>query len=138
VKLAAALAILAAAGAITLGVVSIISSHDTSPDEIEACVEDAGGNVILGQEGLAFARTDIERGSLRRTREYRLGDDRGVLMEGDGYRVLVVGIAGGPSLAGPACPCGCTPTPRASRRWPRSATRCAGSSTAARDASSTE
>jgi hypothetical protein len=104
VKLAAALAILAAAGAITLGVVSIISSHDTSPDEIEACVEDAGGNVILGQEGLAFARTDIERGSLRRTREYRLGDDRGVLMEGDGYRVLVVGIAGGPSLAGAGLP----------------------------------
>lgn len=103
-KLAAALAILAAAGAITLGVVSIISSHDTSPDKIEACVEDAGGNVILGQEGLAFARTDIERGSLRRTREYRLGDDRGVLMEGDGYRVLVVGIAGGPSLAGPGLP----------------------------------
>jgi hypothetical protein len=104
VKLAAALAILAAAGAITVGVLGIISSHDTSPDEVESCVKDAGGNVILGQEGLAFARTDIERGTLRRAREYRLGDDRGVLLEGDGYRVLVVGIASGPSLAGSGLP----------------------------------
>ena len=103
-KLAAALAMLAAAGAIALGVVSIVSNHDTPPDEIEACVEDAGGNVILGQEGLTFARQDIERGALRRVREYDLGDDRGLLLGGHGYRVLVVGIHGGPSLSGPDLP----------------------------------
>jgi hypothetical protein len=100
VKLAAVVAVLAAAGAIALAVASVVGSHDTPPDEIEACVEDAGANVILGQEGLAFARDDIERGTLRRTREYDLGDDRGLLLEGDGYRVLVVGITGGPSLSG--------------------------------------
>jgi hypothetical protein len=100
VKAAAALAVLAVAGALTLAILGIVSTHDTPPDEIEACVEDAGGNVILGQEGLTFARGDIERGELRRAGEYRLGDDRGVLLEGDGYRVLVVGVRGGPSLAG--------------------------------------
>jgi hypothetical protein len=100
VKLAVLLAVLAAAGAITLAVVSVIGSHDTAPDEIEACVQDAGGSVILGPEGLLFARGDIERGAVRRTREYNVGDDRAVLLEGDGYRVLVVGIAGGPPLEG--------------------------------------
>jgi hypothetical protein len=100
VKLAAAAAVLAVAGALTLAILGIVSSHDTPPDEIEACVEDAGASVILGQEGLTFARGDIEHGRLRRAREYRLGDDRGVLLQGDGYRVLVVGVRGGPSLAG--------------------------------------
>ena len=99
-KLAALLVVLAAAGALTLAVVSIIGSHDTAPDEIEACVQDAGASVILGPEGLTFARGDIERGAVRRAREYDLGDDRAVLLEGDGYRVLVVGIVGGPSLDG--------------------------------------
>ena len=100
-KLAGFVAILAAAGAVALAIVSIVANHDTPPDEIEACVEDAGGNVILGQEGLAFAREDIQRGALRRVRDYRLGDDRGLLLGGHGYRVLVVGISGGPSLTGP-------------------------------------
>ena len=103
-KLAAVVAVLAAAGAIALAVVSIVASHDTPPDEIEACVEDAGGKVILGQEGLTFARDDIQRGGLRRVREYHLGDDRGLLLGGDGYRVLVVGISGGPSLSGSDLP----------------------------------
>ena len=103
-KFAAALAILAAAGAIALAALSIVANHDTPPDEIEACVEDAGGSVILGQEGLSFARDDIQRGALRRVREYRLGDDRGLLLGGHGYRVLVVGISGGPSLRGANLP----------------------------------
>jgi len=101
-----AIALLAGAAllAIGLGVASFISSHDTPPDEVEACVEDLGGSVILGQEGLAFARADIERGRLRVTRRYRLDDDRALLLTGGDYRVLVVGVPGGPPLGGADLP----------------------------------
>jgi hypothetical protein len=99
-RLAAALAAAVALTAVAVAVVAIVRSHDASPDDVEACVRAAGGRVILGQEGLAFARGDIERGLLRRVRSYRLGDDRAVLLRGAGYGVLVVGIPGGPSLRG--------------------------------------
>jgi hypothetical protein len=101
VKLGAVVAVLAAAAALAMVIVAVVSTHDTPPDEIESCVQDAGASVVLGQEGLTFARADIERGALRRLREYDLGDDRGLLLGARGYRVLVVGVAGGPSLSGP-------------------------------------
>jgi hypothetical protein len=97
-RLAAALAAVVALGALAAGVVAVVGSHDTAPDDVEACVRDAGGRVIEGREGLAFARADIERGLLRRVRSYRLGDDRAVLLRGARYAVLVVGIPGGPPL----------------------------------------
>jgi hypothetical protein len=101
-----ALALVAAAAllALGLGVASFIAVHDTPPDEVEACVEDLGGSVILGQEGLAFARQDIERSRLRTVRRYRLDDDRALLLQGRGYRVLVVGVPGGPPLGGADLP----------------------------------
>jgi hypothetical protein len=96
-----ALALVAGAAllALGLGVASFIAVHDTPPDEVEACVEDLGGSVIGGQEGL-----DIERSRLRTVRRYRLDDDRALLLQGRGYRVLVVGVPGGPSLAGADLP----------------------------------
>ena len=99
-----ALLAVAALLALGLGVASFVGSHDTPPDEVEACVEDLGASVILGQEGLAFARDDIERGRLRVTRRYRLDDDRALLLAGSGYRVLVVGVPGGPPLGGADLP----------------------------------
>jgi hypothetical protein len=101
-----AFALLAGAAllALGLGVASFVGSHDTPPDEVEACVEELGGKVILGREGLAFARGDIERGRLRVTRRYRLDDDRALLLAGGDYRVLVVGVPGGPSLGGADLP----------------------------------
>ena len=101
---ALALAAASALLALGLGVASFIGSHDTPPDEVEACVEDLGGSVILGQEGLAFAREDIARDRLRTVRRYRLDDDRALLLEGRGYRVLVVGVPGGPPLSGADLP----------------------------------
>ncbi len=97
-RLAAALVAVVVLGALAAAVVAVVRSHDTAPDDVEACVRDAGGRVVEGQEGLAFARADIERGVLRRVRSYRLGGDRAVLLRGAGYGVLVVGIPGGPPL----------------------------------------
>ncbi len=99
-RLAAALAAVVGLAALAAGVVAVVRSHDTAPDDVEACVRDAGGRVVEGQEGLAFARSDIERGRLRRVRAYRLGADRAVLLRGAGYGVLVVGIPEGPPLGG--------------------------------------
>ena len=98
--LAAALAGAVALAAIAVAVIAVVRSHDTPPDEIRGCVRDAGGRVITGREGLAFARDDIERGRIRRVRDYRVHDDRAVLLAGRGYRVLVVGIPSGPRLTG--------------------------------------
>jgi hypothetical protein len=104
VRWAFALVAGAALLALGLGVASFVGSHDTPPDEVEACVEDLGGSVIQGREGLAFARDDIERGRLRVTGRYRLDDDRALLLAGGDYRVLVVGVPGGPPLGGADLP----------------------------------
>jgi hypothetical protein len=93
----AALALVAvAAGAVW----ALTRSHDTPPDDIAACATDKGARRVRGEEGLTFAREDLRAGTLRPLRRYDLGDDAAVLLQGTGYRVLVVGIQGGPPLTG--------------------------------------
>lgn len=97
---AAALAALALAGMLAAAIFAITRSHDTPPDEVEACAVEDGAHRARGEEGLRFIREDVRAGTLRPVRRYRLGDDRAVLLEGTGSRVLVIGIPGGPSLRG--------------------------------------
>jgi hypothetical protein len=104
VRWAALLLVVVATGAVAGVVFAIVRSHDTPPDEIRACATRRGARVARGEEGLRFAREDIRAGTLRVARRYRLHDDRAVLLQGSGYRVLVVGTAKGPSLDAPDLP----------------------------------
>jgi hypothetical protein len=97
---AALLLAVVAAGVIAGGVFAFVRSHDTAPDEVDACATAQGANVARGEEGLVFAREDIRAGTLRVARRYRLHADRGVLLRGSGYRILVIGTPGGPRLSG--------------------------------------
>jgi hypothetical protein len=94
------LAAVAVAAIVAGGVWAVTRSHDTPPRDIATCAVAKGAHRVRGEEGLAFAREDIRDGTLRPVRRYRLGDDRGVLLRGSGYRVLVVGTPRGPSLQG--------------------------------------
>lgn len=95
---------LVAAGAIAAGVWAIVRSHDTPPDRVTACATERGARIALGEEGLGFAREDIADGRIRIVRRYRLDDDAGVLLAGDGYRILVIGTPRGPRLTGRRLP----------------------------------
>lgn len=99
-KGAAALLALLVAGVIAVFVVAVRHSRDTVPNDIRACLDGSAAHVIQGPEGLAFARPDIEDGRLRAVKRYRLGGDRGVLLGGDGYSVLVVATPASPPLTG--------------------------------------
>ncbi|HSD76357.1 MAG TPA: hypothetical protein VLA98_03095 [Solirubrobacteraceae bacterium] len=101
---AALLLALVVAGVVAGGVWAIVRSHDTPPDDVEACATPHGAKVARGEEGLGFAREDIRARTLRVARRYRLHDDAGVLLAGTGYRVLVVGVADGPSLSARGLP----------------------------------
>jgi hypothetical protein len=97
---AAALAALALAGVLAAAVFAITRSHDTPPDDVEACAVPDGARRARGEEGLRLVREDVRAGTLRPARRYRLDDDRAVLLQGTGARVLVIGVPGGPSLHG--------------------------------------
>ena len=88
------------AGVGAAAVWAIVRSHDTPPRQVTACATEHGARIARGEEGLTFARDDIRSGRVRVARRYRLGDDPAVLLEGRGYRVLVISGVRGPSLRG--------------------------------------
>lgn len=97
---AALLLAVVAAGVIAGGVFAFVRGHDAVPDAISACATPQGANVAQGEEGLGFAREDIRAGTLTVAHRYRLHADRGVLLQGSGYRILVVGTHADPPLSG--------------------------------------
>jgi len=92
--------VLAAAGAVW----AILASHDTPPDDIASCALDDGARRARGEEGLQVAREDIRAGTLRPVRRWAMGEDEALLLDGTGFRVLVVGVPGGPPLRGADLP----------------------------------
>ena len=97
-KAAVALLVLLVAGAGTALALALHRSRDPLPERLAACVRDAGGRQIRGREGLAVARPDLIARRLRVARAYPLGRDRGLLLRGDGYAVLVVRAPSNPPL----------------------------------------
>jgi hypothetical protein len=100
VRWAIAVIVVAVAGAVA-AVVLGLSTGDSRPTDVADCVAKDGGLRARGEEGLQLAREDIRAGTLRPARRYDLGGgDAAVLLRGTGYRVLVVGVPGGPPLRG--------------------------------------
>ena len=91
-------ALIAAAGATAAIVWALQRSHDGVPDRLRACGEGRGAHAVKTSEGLASARPDVLAGRRPRTRDFALGQDRGVLLQGADYAVLVVRAPSNPPL----------------------------------------
>ena len=92
-------ALIAAAGATAAIVWALQRSHDGVPERLRACGEDRGAHAVKTSEGLASARPDVLAGVRPRARDFRLGQDRAVLLQGADYAVLVVRSPTNPPLA---------------------------------------
>jgi hypothetical protein len=83
-------ALIAAAGATAAIVWALQRSHDSVPERLRSCGEDRGAHAVKTSEGLASVRPDVLAGRRLRARDFALGQDRGVLLQGADYAVLVV------------------------------------------------
>jgi hypothetical protein len=92
-------ALLAAAGATVAIVLALERSHDGVPGRLRSCAEARGAHAVKTSEGLASARPDVLAGRRLRARGFDLGQDRGVLLQGADYAVLVVRSPSNPPLA---------------------------------------
>jgi hypothetical protein len=92
-------ALLAAAAATVAIVFALERSHDGVPERLRSCVEGRGAHAVKSSEGLASARPDVLAGRRPPARAFDLGQDRGVLLQGADYAVLVVRSPTNPPLA---------------------------------------
>ena len=93
-------ALLAAGGATAAIVWAVQRSHDAVPERLRSCAEDRGAYAVKASEGMASARLDAMDGTRLRKREFSLGQDHAVLMQGADYAVLVVRAPDNPPLSG--------------------------------------
>lgn len=100
-KWLAALAVLVAAASITVAVVVVVRERDPVPDEIRACLDEAGLSLARSSEALGVARADATSGDLRAVRRWDWGRTAGVLLQAPqrDYAVLALWNADTPSLA---------------------------------------
>ena len=91
-------ALLAAAAATVAIVWALQRSHDGVPERLRSCAEARGAHAVKTSEGLASARPDVLAGVRPRARAFDLGQDRGVLLQGADYAVLVVRAPSNPPL----------------------------------------
>jgi hypothetical protein len=93
-------ALLAAGGAMAAIVFAVQRSHDDVPERLRSCAEDRGAYAVKTAEALTSARPDVLAGRRLRARTFEMGQDRGVLMQGADYAVLVVRAPDNPPLGG--------------------------------------
>jgi hypothetical protein len=95
------LCVLAAAGAITTGVVVVLNERDPVPADVRACLREADLTLARSPEALGVARPDASTGQLRAVRRWDWGRTSGVLLQGPerDYAVLALWNADTPSLA---------------------------------------
>jgi hypothetical protein len=93
-------ALVAAAAATAAIVFALERSHDGVPERLRSCVEGRGAHAVKTSEGLASARPDVLAGRRPPARGFDLGQDRGVLLQGADYAVLVVRAPDNPALGG--------------------------------------
>ena len=91
-------ALAAAAAAIVAIVFAVQRSHDGVPERLRSCAEARGAHAVKTSEGLASARPDVLAGRRPRARDFALGQDRAVLLQGADYAVLVLRSPSNPPL----------------------------------------
>jgi hypothetical protein len=101
VKWAVALVVVAVLSVVVALTLAVSASRDTVPERLRDCVVEGQAGIMRSDADLgAQARSDAGAGALREAGRTRLGEDTAVLLEGTGYRVLVLGAKGSPSLEG--------------------------------------
>ena len=91
-------ALLAVAGAGAAIVWAVQRTHDGVPDRLRACGEHRGAHAVKTSESLTSARPDVLAGRRPPARDFALGQDRAVLLQGADYAVLVVRAPSNPPL----------------------------------------
>lgn len=98
-KWAIGLVVVMALACVAAFVLAVGSTRDVVPVDLRACVRktDAAQMRSPGDLGTR-TRTDVGAGALREVSRRRLGPDTAVLLQGSGYRLLVLGANGSPPL----------------------------------------
>ncbi len=100
-KWALALLGVVAVGAVAAFVFAVASTRDVVPVDLRACVRRSDATQMRSPGDLGSrVRTDVDAGALRESSRRRLGPDTAVLLDGTGYRLLVLGAKGSPPLDG--------------------------------------
>lgn len=100
-KAALALLALGAAAVLTVFVLAVVRTHDDVSDDLTTCIQNGDAAVVRGTDLLGPLRADLANDAPPRVvKRYALGDNRAVLLEGTGYRVLALDGRGGPRLDG--------------------------------------
>ena len=82
-------------------VLAVGATRDPIPGRLRDCVLDGQAGIMRSDADLgAQARSDIGAGAVRERLRRRAGDDTVVLLEGTGFRLLVLAGRGSPSLGG--------------------------------------
>lgn len=85
---------------VALGI-AVSSTRDVVPERLRDCVRDGQAGVMRGPADLGTqVRSDIGAGALRERGRAAVGDDTAVLLEGTGYRLLVLAGRESPPLDG--------------------------------------
>lgn len=98
-----------AIGAVLLGIVTVVvalvvavgATRDPVPEAMRDCVTDGQAGIMRSEGDLgAQARSDVGAGAVRERSRTRVGEDTAVLLEGTGYRLLVLAGRKSPPLDG--------------------------------------
>lgn len=98
---ALAAVLVAIASVVVAFVLAVGSTRDPVPDQLRDCVQDGQAGIMRSEADLgAQPRSDIGAGAVRELERTRVGADTAVLLEGTGYRLLVLAGRKSPPLGG--------------------------------------
>ena len=98
---AAAAVVLAALGTVVAFVLAVRSTRDTVPTALRDCVLDGDAGIVRSAADLGVrTRADVGDRVIRELGRRRVGEDTAVLLQGSGYRLLVLAGRKSPPLGG--------------------------------------
>ncbi|CAA9527842.1 MAG: hypothetical protein AVDCRST_MAG13-3896 [uncultured Solirubrobacteraceae bacterium] len=98
---AGAAALLAAVGTVVAFVLAVRSTQDAVPTALRDCVLDGDAGIVRSAGDLGVrTRADVGDGVIRELGRMQVGDDTAVLLQGSGYRLLVLAGRKSPPLDG--------------------------------------
>ncbi len=98
---AALAALLAAVGSVVVFVLAVRSTRDPVPTALRDCVMDGDAGIVRSAGDLGVrTRADVGDRVIREVGRRQVGEDTAVLLQGSGYRLLVLAGRKSPSLGG--------------------------------------
>jgi hypothetical protein len=101
VKWALGLVVVLAVGCVAAFAVAVGTTRDAIPVDLRACVRASDAIQVRSPGDLGSrVRTDVGAGALREVSRRPIGPDTAILLQGTGYRMLVLAAKGSPPLDG--------------------------------------